>query len=77
MNVFITGGSGLLGRYLIPSLKKQGCSVTAPTHKEFDITCQHGPLFSENTVVINLAAYVNVALCEGKHFALMQTVLIG
>ena len=38
MNILVTGGSGLLGRHLIPILEKEGCEVAAPSSREFDIT---------------------------------------
>jgi GDP-L-fucose synthase len=40
MKVFVTGGSGFLGRHLIPKLKALGYEVVAPNSKQCDLTWQ-------------------------------------
>jgi GDP-L-fucose synthase len=40
MKVFVTGGSGFLGRHLIPKLKALGYDVVAPNSKQCDLTRQ-------------------------------------
>ena len=40
MKVFVTGGSGFLGRHLIPKLKALGYEVVAPNSKQCDLTRQ-------------------------------------
>jgi len=63
MAIFITGGSGLLGRWLVPKTKECFSTVLAPTHKEFDITKPRA-LPRGITTVVNLAAFVDVAACQ-------------
>ncbi len=35
--VLVTGGSGFVGRNLVPLLERRGCDVRAPSHREFDL----------------------------------------
>ena len=37
-NVLVTGGSGMLGRHLVPILEKTGHVVYAPDRDELDLT---------------------------------------
>lgn len=66
--VLLTGGSGLLGRCLIPRLQDQGAVVVAPSSSAMDITdtsktfqavSWHNP-----ELVIHCAAYTNVPAAE-------------
>ena len=60
MEVFVTGGTGYLGRHLIPALESQGHRCTAPSSRELDLT-QEGSLsrFDAGTfdMVFHLAAW--------------------
>ena len=61
--VFVTGGSGLLGKYLIPLLEAY-FTVYSPTHKEFDITQPGKNCLDDFNIFINLAAFTDVSKCE-------------
>lgn len=78
MRILFTGGSGLLGRHLIPLLKERDgdghlfprVEVEAPTHEELDIT---QPIYNGKyyNIVVHAAAYTDVAGAEvekGKCF---------
>src|SRR5947207_1356907 len=70
MKILMTGGSGLLGQYLIPIIKKQSgdgnmfpiIEVDTPTHEELDITGTIVP--QDYDLVIHTAAYTNVTKAE-------------
>ena len=82
-SVVVFGGSGRLGKDLIPLLKAAGASVVAPSHDEIDIASAsklwqcimwHNP-----DIVINLAAYTdvpNAETLEGKD-ACVRTNILG
>lgn len=56
MNVFVTGGSGFVGRHCVSALRNSGHHVVAPTSQEVDITT----FFKINhhfDCVVHLAAY--------------------
>lgn len=64
MNIFITGGTGLLGGYLV-DLFKLDHNIYAPTHDEFDITNPIFPDYFDGVdIVINCAAFTDIAECE-------------
>ena len=37
--VIVTGGHGFLGSHLVKRLSGMGATVTAPTHRDYDLTC--------------------------------------
>jgi dTDP-4-dehydrorhamnose reductase len=55
--ILLTGGSGLLGRHLVPLIE-----CVAPTHEEFDILNPHWR--DRPDFIIHCAAYTDVALAE-------------
>lgn len=66
--ILLTGGSGVLGRFLTPRLREQGAVVIAPSSKDMDITdtsktfqavSWHNP-----DLVVHCAAYTNVPEAE-------------
>mgnify|MGYP001604612726 CR=1 FL=1 len=67
MRVLVTGGSGGLGRYVVPALLARGFEVKAPSHAELDITCEESVRTSLATlspqVIVHLAALSNVDRC--------------
>jgi dTDP-4-dehydrorhamnose reductase len=70
MKILYTGGSGSLGRHLVPLLKKQDGDgtllprviVDTPTHEELDITKEIVP--GEYDLIIHAAAYTDVLKAE-------------
>ena len=69
MRIFITGGSGLLGRWLVKLFEAAKHIVLAPSHEQFDITfapwsSYYWKEIITSDVVVNCAAYVNIANCE-------------
>lgn len=70
MRILLTGGSGLLGKHLVPLLKKHDgdghmfprIEIDTPTHKELDLTGSMGK--GEYDLVIHCAAYTNVMKAE-------------
>ena len=65
-NILISGGTGRLGRELIPLLKKEGASVMAPARTEWDVTLYPCGLAMPSTadIIIHAAAYTNVSKAE-------------
>lgn len=66
--VLITGGSGMLGAYVLERLRQDGCEVLAPPRAELDIA-DHAGLgayidAAKPDAVLHLAAETNVDLCE-------------
>lgn len=70
MNIFITGGNGFFGSYLIPLLTKKGHSILSPTIEQFDIVKDvlDEDIRESVDIVINLAAYTNVPGAEKESF---------
>src|SRR6476659_4660522 len=58
MKIFVTGGSGFLGKHLVNRLKVLGHSVDAPPRRLFDLMSQDisRVSFGSFAVVIHLAA---------------------
>ena len=63
--VFITGSSGLLGKYLVPFfIESDKFEVHCPSSSQFNITNPSPTLSSYYDIVINLAGYSNVGEAE-------------
>ena len=62
MRLLLTGGAGLLGKYLKPALRKMGWEVYAPSHRDLDVTKKIRKVRVD--LVIHAAAYTNVALTQ-------------
>lgn len=71
MKYLLTGGSGLLGRYL-----QKYISCDAPSHKEMDIT-NLSTIQGEYDVVIHCAAYTNVVKAEEEKEECFKVNVIG
>lgn len=76
MNVFLTGGSGLLGSYLIKELENRSINYTSPTSLEFDIT--NNPYLEPGfDVVIHCAAVAKYRDVESDIPKALSTNIIG
>jgi nucleoside-diphosphate-sugar epimerase len=66
--ILLTGGSGLLGRNLIPLLEEQGWVVVAPSSSEMNITSVNEVFqalsWYNPSITVHCAAYTDVPLCE-------------
>ncbi len=67
--ILVTGGSGRLGRELIPILEKRNFEVWAPTHEEFDILGTREQLLfwlaaEQPQLVIHAAAMTGIPNCD-------------
>ncbi len=71
--ILVLGGTGKLGSALVGELERRGEPVRFPTHAELDLTAPESVGRSVDqlrpTVVINAAAFTDVAACEapGNH----------
>lgn len=63
-NIVVTGGSGRLGKHLIPLLEEEGARVIAPSRQEWDITKCSAPYIEDPDIVIHAAAYTNLTKAE-------------
>lgn len=81
MNLFITGGGGLLGSTLIPLLKERAHEVIAPARKELDILDERalsGAISTQSPdLILHLAAYTDVAGAEKEKAKAYITNVIG
>src|SRR5512147_2423671 len=60
--ILLTGGSGLLGRNLVPLLK----DCYAPVHSAFDILRPVLPAHCDIDLIVHCAAYTDVVKAEGR-----------
>lgn len=82
-NVLVTGGSGMLGRHLVPLLEKTGHQVYSPNREELDLTDSKatGTYFTTTNIdtVIHCAAYVSgiASNTATKHHSFDSNVMMG
>jgi len=64
--ILLSGGSGRLGRELLPLLRKEGASVMAPSRSEWNVTSRPCGLAMPSIpdLVIHAAAYTDVSKAE-------------
>lgn len=67
-NIFLTGSTGRLGRFLLRMLQEEGALVMAPARREWDITSGELPVGlqmpSIPDIIVHAAAYTNVPVAE-------------
>lgn len=63
MKFFITGGSGLLGRHIIPLIRERSHEAIAPPHSKFDITFTPQRTI-DCDIFLSLAGYTDIAAAE-------------
>jgi len=82
-NVLVTGGSGMLGRHLVPILEKTGHLVYAPDRDELDLTDSLATMSYLKSIkidtVIHCAAYVSgiASNTTTKHHSFDSNVMMG
>jgi len=78
MKIFLTGGSGLLGKELILNMIERGIDYYAPTHDQFDVTdIEQTFSFHEYDVVIHCAAVAKFRDVEKDLQKTINTNVIG
>ena len=82
-NVLVTGGSGMLGRHLVPLLEETGHVVYSPDREELDLTDSRATMKFLKTIhvdaVIHCAAYVSgiASNTATKHHSFDSNVMMG
>lgn len=71
MKIFVTGGSGVIGSYLIKILTEKGYEVYSPSSRLFKIEDENHWRIQMNIIkpdfIIHLAAMTDVDKCEREH----------
>jgi dihydroflavonol-4-reductase len=75
MKVFVTGGSGFIGSYLVKRLANAGHTVSAPSHRELDVTRMEPALLAGADTVIHLAAVYEIGSRDRR--AMYATNVLG
>ncbi len=84
MRILITGGSGLLGKQLLPLMQAENGDgylfdrvyIDTPSHQELDITKEIAPN-QKYDLIIHSAAYTDVVGAETNHEACFDTNVMG
>lgn len=70
MKVFVTGGSGLLGRACVRVLREHGCDLLSPTHQELELTdfeaVEQWMCVEQPDVIVHCAAQRKPDFCESE-----------
>ena len=79
--VLLTGGSGRLGRWVLPELKKSGFSILSPSSSEMNVTEKESvkktfEMFKPD-IIIHLAAFTGIPPCENNKKNAWKTNVLG